>query len=225
MDIMAARSFNTLYVYLDIVWLLFFCALLWWMKKRTALVVGLAAGVIYFLVDYGLFYLVLDTRIVTGMAPFQLLLWMSFSYGITNFAWIWLLLDRDRFKLEWSLLIISAWLTIALVSQNFGNSYPTLTTTRGTDSYHGIMAAILFGGYLIVVLHNFKYKETERISILPLLVIGIGVQFSWEFVLLITGIRPTTLLPLVANSLIETNLGMPYAYFIHKGLKSIRPSF
>lgn len=219
MEIVAARTFNLLFIYLDIIWLLFFCHLLWRMKKRTALWVGLAAGVIYFLVDYGLFYLVLGTRSVTGLNTFPLLLWMSFSYGITNFAWIWLLLDRDRHWLEWSLLIISAWLTIALLSQNFGDSFPILTTSRNTSSYHGIMAAILFAGYLWVILHNFNNQESDRIHILPLLAIGIGVQFSWEFVLLVSGIRPTAALPLVVNSLIETNLGLPYAYFIHKRLK------
>ena len=223
MEIMAARTFNLLYIYLDILWLVFFCGLLWKQGKRTALWVGLAAGVIYFLVDYGIFNLALGTRSVTGSHPFPLLLWMSFSYGITNFAWIWLLLDRDPRRLEWSLLIVSAWLTIALLSQNFGASTPILTTSRGTSSYHGVMAAILFVGYLGIILHNLKHPDSNRIPLLPLLAIGIGVQFSWEFVLLVSGIRPTAALPLVVNALIETNLGMPYAYLIHKWLQKRNP--
>jgi hypothetical protein len=219
MEIVAARSFNLLYIYLDICWLFFFCGLLWRQGKRTALWVGLMAGAVYFLVDYGIFYLALGTRAVTGLDPLPLLFWMSYSYGVTNFAWIWLLLDRDHHRLEWSLLILSAWLAIALLSQNFGSSFPTLTTTRGTGSYHGAMAAILFAGYLWVILHNLNRPDTERIPILALLAIGIGVQFSWEFILLVSGIRPSGVLPLAINSLIETNLGMPYAYFIHKGLQ------
>ena len=102
MDILAARSFNTLYIFLDILWLVFFCMLLWITKRRLALVVGLVAGFIYFLVDYGIFYRFLDTRVVTGADPLWLLLWMSFTYGITNFAWIWLILDRDERAVEWS---------------------------------------------------------------------------------------------------------------------------
>jgi len=224
MEIIAARTFNLLYIYLDLIWLIFFCGLLWRQGKRTALGVGLAAGVIYFLVDYGIFYLALGTRSVTGLPPFSLLLWMSFSYGITNFAWIWLLLDRDPRRLEWSLLIVSAWLTIALLSQNFGASTRILTTSRGTGSYHGAMAAILFLGYLGIILHNLKHPDSNRIPLLPLLAIGIGVQFSWEFVLLVSGIRPTATLPLVVNALIETNLGMPYAYFIHQWLQKQNPA-
>ena len=59
-----------------------------------------------------------------------------------------------------------------------------------------------------------------KVNILQLLVIGIGVQFSWEFVLLISNIRPTGVLPLIVNSLIETNLGMPYLYLIHRAVST-----
>jgi hypothetical protein len=218
MEIIAARSFNTLYIYLDLIWLVFFCVLLWTTKRRLALVVGLAAGVIYFLVDYGIFYQILDTRVVTGADPFWLLLWMSFTYGVTNFAWIWLMLDRDGRTVEWSVLILGAWLTIALLSQNFGDNFATITTSRGTGTYHGVMALICFVGYLIIILHNLRGKPQDRIAILPLLGIGIGIQFGWEAALLVNGIRPTTILPLIINSLIETNLGLPYMYFIHKAI-------
>jgi hypothetical protein len=222
MEISATRSFNLLYIYLDLIWLCLFCGLLWVTKKRLALVVGLAAGIVYFLVDFGIFYSFLHTRVVTGANPFWLLLWLSFTYGITNFAWMWILLDRDRHMLEWSLLIISAWLTVALLSQNFGTHFPVLTTTRGTNTYHGVMAAIMFVGYFVLIYHNLRHEPAERIEILPLFAIGIGIQFSWEAVLLISGIRPTEALPLIVNSLIETNLGLPYAYFIHKWLYNRR---
>lgn len=218
MEIIAARSFNTLYIYLDIIWLVFFCSLLWLTKRRSALFVGLIAGIVYFLVDFGMFHKLLDTRMVTGADPLWLLLWMSFTYGITNFAWIWLMLDRDQHALEWSVLILGAWLTIALLSQSFGDSFSDVTTLRGTDSYHGVMALICFAGYLTIIIRNLLGKSSERIAILPLMGIGIGIQLSWEAVLLISGIRPKMILPMIMNSLIETNLGLPYIYFIHKAV-------
>jgi len=219
MGIAAARNFNLLYISLDIIWLCLFLTLLWVTNRRTALVVGLAAGLVYFIVDYGYFYLALNTRVVTGANTFWLLLWMSFTYGITNFAWIWILLDRDKNRLEWSLLIISAWVTIALLSQNFGANNTLITTYRETDAYHGIMAAILFVGYFILIFHNLRCDPAEKIAIAPLLAIGIGVQFSWEVVLLLTGIRPSEWQPLIVNALIETNLGLPYTYLIHRAVK------
>jgi len=218
MAISAIRSFNFLYVYLDLLWLGLFCLLLWKMGKRIPLLVGLLAGVLYFVVDYGVFHYLLATRIVTGSSPFWLLLWLSFSYGITNFAWIWILLDKDDHAVEWSFLIISAWLTIAFLSQNLGGDSPSLTTARGTDTYHGVMALILFIGYFIVIVKNFSAADGHRIPITRLLFIGIGVQLSWEGVLLISGIRPTETMPLIVNSLIETNLGLPYIYFIHRAV-------
>jgi hypothetical protein len=214
MQVVAARTLNTLYIYLDIAWLVLFCGLLLYFKRRLALLVGLLAGVLYFLVDFGLFYRLLGTRVVQGADPFWFLLWLSFSYGITNFAWIWLLLDRDGHAVEWSVLIVTAWLAIALLSQNFGNGFPVITIQRGTAAYHGVMAVILFVGYLVVIIKNLRGKE--KINILWLMAIGIGVQFSWEAVLLVTGIRPAGLSALLVNSLIETNLGLPYTYFIHR---------
>ena len=54
------------------------------------------------------------------------------------------------------------------------------------------------------------------LNILWLMAIGIGVQGAWEASLLVTGIRPAMWQPIVINSLIETNLGMPFVYFIHR---------
>ena len=216
MDIVAARTLNTLYIYLDLAWLLLFCSLLLVFKRRLALVVGLLAGVVYFLVDYGIFYRLLGTRIVQGADPFWFLIWLSFSYGITNFTWIWLLLDRDKQAVEWSILIVTAWLAIALLSQNFGTQFGVINIQRGTGAYHGVMAALLFAGYLFIIIQNLRGRE--KINILRLMAIGIGVQLSWEAILLVTGIRPSGLGALMVNSLIETNLGLPYIYFIHRAV-------
>jgi hypothetical protein len=216
MQIVAARTLNTLYIFLDIAWLVLFCSLLLILKRRLALLVGLLGGVLYFLVDYGIFYRLLGTRSVQGADPFWFLLWLSFSYGVTNFAWIWLLLDRDGHAVEWSALIVTAWLATALMSQNFGAGFPLITIQRGTGAYHGVMALILFAGYLFIIMQNLRGKQ--KINILWLMAIGIGVQFSWEAVLLVTGIRPAGLGALLVNSLIETNLGLPYMYLIHRAV-------
>jgi hypothetical protein len=214
MDITVARTFCSLYIMLDIVWLLIFSGVLLYFKRRMAVIVGLLAGVVYFLVDYGIFYKLLGTRWVDGADPFWFLLWLSMSYGLTNFAWIWLLLDGDGHAVEWSLLPILGWVTIGQLSHNFGAGFAQISVGRGTGSYHGIMALILCIGYLVVIFNNLRGKE--RVNILWLMGIGIGVQFAWEASLLISGIRPALWQPIVVNSLIETNLGLPYIYYIHK---------
>jgi len=217
MDYSVARTFSSLYIFLDIVWLLIYGSILLYFKRRIAVIVGLVAGVVYFLVDYGGFYHLLGTRQIEGADPFWFLLWLSMSYGFTNFAWIWLLLDRDGRAVEWSLLPILGWVTIGQLSQNFGAGFPVISISRGTGSYHGIMALILCLGYLIVIINNLKGRD--RVNILWMMAIGIGVQFSWEASLLINGIRPAAWKPIVINSLIETNLGIPYTYYIHKYIR------
>jgi hypothetical protein len=220
MEITVARTFNTLYIYLDIVWLIIFALILIWRKRYLAIIVGLIGGIIYFAVDYGIFYLILKTRAISGADQFWFLVWLSMSYGFTNFAWIWLLLDRAGNAVEWSLITIMGWVAIATLSLNFGTNFPIISIHRGTASYHGVMALILVAGYLYLIIHNLYVTPGDKVNILRLLAIGIGVQFSWEFVLLLSGIRPAGLMPLIVNSLIETNLGMPYLYIIHRAVSS-----
>ena len=127
------------------------------------------------------------------------------------------MLERDGRGLEWSLLPIIGWLAVGLLAQNFGAGFQQIHIERYVGSYHGIMAGILALGYLILIVRNLGGKH-EKAPIGRLLAIGIGVQFAWEAVLLLTGIRPAGIRPIIINSLIETNLGMPYIYLIYRGV-------
>jgi hypothetical protein len=70
--------------------------------------------------------------------------------------------------------------------------------------------------------------ESKKIPIVRLFIIGFIAQFLWEFLLLVFGIRSQTydsdltrsISTLLQDSLVETNLGMPYIYFIHKAVTS-----
>ena len=219
MEVIPARLFNSLYIYIDIIWLLVIFVILMVTRRYMAVIVGIVGSIIYFAVDYGIFYLLLGTREVNGANTILLLLWLSISYGFTNFSWIWLWLDRDGRTLEWSILFIMGWLSTAILSQSFGSSFQMISIQRGTTSYHGIMALIMLVGYIILIIKNLKNKDNStRINIGWILAIGILVQFSWEAILLITGIRTMGIMPLIINSLIETNMGLPYLFLIHLAL-------
>lgn len=216
-EIVPARNLNSLYIILDIMFLLFFMCLLVYKKRHLTAIFAFSGGILYFLVDYGLFYLVLGTREVNGANPFWFLLWLSLSYGITNFAWIWLCLKKDEHLLEWLVLIVSWWICCPLIVENFGGSFSMISISRGTTKYHGIMAIFLVVGYTILCIYNMITKK-QKINISRLMIIGITVQFGWEFSLLITGIRPNAnnyLNTLIINSLVETNMGLPYLYLIY----------
>jgi len=189
MEIIPARIFNSLYIYIDIVWLVAVFVILLLTKRYMALVIGIIGSIIYFAVDYGIFYMLLGTREVTGANTFIILLWLSISYGFTNFAWIWLWLDRDKHALEWSLLFIIGWLATALLSQSFGDNFLLISIRRGTTSYHGIMALLMLVGYLILIIKNISLKaRSEKINILWILSTteiastGHALRASWHIV-------------------------------------------
>lgn len=223
MEIIAQRVFCTLYIYLDIAFLVGLCALLIVKKKYLTLLWGLFGGVLYMLVDYGIFHLWTHSRTIEGGSMFWVLLWMSMSYGITNFVWIWLWLSKDEHLLEWSALIWLWWIAAPMIANTFGADMPVVKIQRTTGAYHGYMALILIAGYVSAIVFNLIQKDkTKRFPLLWLFAIGVLVQFAWEFSLLIGGIRSAEfetleqkLTTLVVNSLLETNLGAVPIYCIH----------
>ncbi|MBP3460440.1 MAG: hypothetical protein J6K58_14655 [Lachnospiraceae bacterium] len=223
-EIIAQRQFSPMYIYLDTAFLILLAVLLLKQKKYMTVAVGVAAGVLYMIVDYGIFHLLCHTRSISaGHSLFWVLLWMSMSYGFTNFVWIWLWISRDKNLKEWSLLILMWWFCCPMLAATFGGTEELITIQRTTGAYHGYMALILFVGYLGVIIWNLRHQKSEqKIPIGWILAIGILVQFGWEAALLIGGIRSATivswgdkLLTLIVNSLLETNLGMPYVYALY----------
>ncbi len=226
-EIIALRQFYPLYIVLDTIFLLFFVFLLIIRKQYLTLIVGILAGILYMIVDYGIFHLLLGSRSISnGHSLFGVLFWMSMSYGFTNFVWIWLWISKQKHLFEYSLLIILWWICCPLIVQTFTPNVDPIIIQRTTGSYHGYMAILLFIGYLFLILWNvFQKKKEYSINILWLLIIGVLVQFGWEFSLLLGGIRSATftsfgdkLQTMVVNSLLETNLGMPYIFFIFIGI-------
>ncbi|WP_051622797.1 hypothetical protein [Mycoplasmopsis primatum] len=225
-SIIAKRVFNESFIVFDLIFLTLMVSLLLWRKKYTTLLVGLFAGLLYLLVDYCIFYLLFKERkiainnhLVSDVNAFLILFWMSMSYGFTNFVWIWLWISKDKHLFEWSLIILLWWLCGPMIMSRFNNS-TVIETYRTSSTTHGIMAILLFAGYLMLVMWNLFHNKEYRVNILWLLYMGILVQLGWELGLLLGGIRSNgrtleqKLMTLFINSLLETNLGMPYIYFI-----------
>lgn len=220
-DITPTRNFNLLYIILDSIFILFLLIMLVVKKRYFTTLFALFGGILYFIVDFGYFYLLSHSRqimiddviqndLVTGL----ILFWMSMSYGITNFAFIWLCLRKDKHLKNWLMLIIGWWLMVPLIASLGGPN--NIQTFRTTNQYHSYMAILLVIGYGGLLIYNLLTKK-KQIQLLWLNLIGISVQFSWEFALLIHGIRPmngNSISTIIVNSLLETNLGMPYIFLI-----------
>ena len=224
LDIVPTRNLNLLYIILDCIFLVVFIGLLLWKKRYSTVLFALFGGILYTIVDFGGFYLLSHTRTVyidgqlAGVGgTFLVLLWMSMSYGITNFAFIWVCISRDKLMKYWLFLILMWWMICPSICELGGEA--TITTSRTTGAYHGWMGVVLVVAYtILVVLLLRKEGEKAFVNVLTLCLIGFCVQFGWEFSLLINGIRPlnaASLKTLIVNSCLETNLGMPGCFAIY----------
>lgn len=237
-QITPTRTFNLLYVILDSVFIVAFMTLLFIKKRHITGIFSLLMGVLYVIVDFGGFYLLSHTReiyfVIEGtkvlqgeMNTFLVLLWMSLSYGITNGAFIWLALNKDKYTVHFALSIFIWWICCPMLSKAMPDSL-TIITTRTTNAYHWIMAVFLIVGYLFIIVKDILFSKDMKNSVKTLLylnLIGILVQFGWEFALFVSGIRQAnemSLQTIIVNSLVETNLGMPYFYYINKYVMSKR---
>lgn len=228
-QITPTRNLNLLYIILDSIFLVILLGLLVYKKRYLTTLFGLFGGIIYTVVDFCGFYLLAHSRVIyingeiaSTLNTFWVLLWMSMSYGFTNFVFIWLCLSKDKYLKLWLVMIVMWWLIAPSISKLGGEA--TIQTTRTTNEYHAYMGIVLIISYLaLIILMLIKKKQFVNILILNL--IGISVQFGWEFSLLVNGIRPLNELSiqtLLVNSLMETNLGMPLIllifYYVHKYL-------
>ncbi len=216
------RNFNVLYIIVDSVFIAFFLALLIWKKRYQTAIFAVFGGVLYTIVDYCGFYLLsgsrtvsIDGEVVGSGMTFAVLLWMSMSYGITNFAFIWVLVAKDKLSVYWIFLIVVWWLIAPSIAELGGE--PTIQTYRTTGAYHGWMGVVMIVGYFLLAVLLMRHEKRPFVSILRLFAIGFFVQFGWEFALLINGIRPmngASIQTLLVNSCLETNLGMPIIFLI-----------
>lgn len=218
-EIIAQRAFNPLYIISDTCFLVLFLVSLLIHKQYMTVLFSLFGGILYMIVDFCIFHLALHSRVIEGGSMFWVLLWMSMSYGITNFALIWIWFKKDEYFIEYTAAVWIWWICCPIIAGMGGD--PTIKIQRTTGAYHGFMAAIMAVSYFALIVYNLLQKDRDkRFHIAWLFALGVLVQLGWETGLLIGGIRSTDFAPLqkimtlVTNSLIETNLGLPALYCI-----------
>lgn len=226
-EIIAQRVFSPLYIALDSAFIVGLSVALIVKKRYMTTVFSVLGGVLYMIVDYGIFHLALGTRSIENGNMFWVLLWMSMSYGITNFALIWMWLNKDELYKEFTALIWIWWICCPMISATFGADLTPIKIQRTTGSYHGYMALIMIASYAGIIIYNFTRKDkTAKFNVVWLFTLGVLAQLGWEVGLLVGGIRSaefdpfTKIMTLVTNSLVETNLGLPAIYCIYLALTS-----
>lgn len=230
-EIVPARQLNLLYIILDTIFLVLLVAILVIKKKKSALGMFAIGGIVYFIVDYVFFYHVSHSRTVmvngenaNEVVYFFYLLWHEISSGGTNIALIWLLIDKDEDAPMITFMTVLWWFILPAIAEMGGTR--NIEVARTTNAYHGPMAIILIISYLGVIIYNIFVKKEKRINVFFLFIVGFLIQFAWESAFLLYGIRTVdenSLSTLLIDSLIETNLGMPFIYLLNRLFRTKYP--
>lgn len=213
------RNFGADYIYFDILFLIVFVTLLIKFKKKIPLIAFFVGGIaINFVIDWGIWIhsgireLSLPNNFM-GLPAFWsaliFMFWFSLSYGV-EYAYVFLMFEKKSNKMGWTLLVFLGWILIAFLSQLISINDAAITTLRYMSSFRIIEILILIIGYSLLFALKYDYKK-----IAYLFLVGFMIHFMMEFSLLITEIRPGSLLILIENSLIEFNMGIPFFYILY----------
>ena len=207
------RNFGVDYIYFDLIFLAVFITTLIILKKKLPLWAFFVGGLaINFLIDWGLW---LHNGLRTVSLPFHFagsiilfFIWFSLSYGI-EYAYVFLMFQEKsiKTKIKWTAFIFIGWLLVAFSSQSINLNNAQITTVRHMADFRILEIGILVIGYLILFLLKYNWKQIGF-----LFLIGFLIHFMMEFSLLVSGIRPGSMLVLIENSLIEFNMGVPFFY-------------
>jgi hypothetical protein len=208
------RNFGLDYIYFDLIFLAVFLGSLIIYKKKVPLITFLIGGLgINFLVDWGIWLHAGIREISLPVESFGTILlffiWFSLSYGV-EYAYVFLMFEEKASKLTWTLFVLVGWLLVAFLSQWVALNDDPITVVRHMSELRLLRIVIVIIGYGLLFLFKYDWKK-----ILFLFFIGFLIHFMMEFTLLISGIRPGSLLILLENSLIEFNMGVPFFYLLY----------
>lgn len=213
------RTFHADYIIFDLLFLFVFLGLLVRYKKWIPLAAFfLGGGVINFCVDWG-YWLHSGIREISLPDGFLGLprtwgvliffLWFSLSYGV-EYAWTFLMFERGPGRLKWTALVLGGWLFVGTMSQVVPLWNAEIVTIRHMAMLRIVRVAIVAVGYGALFLLKYRWR-----TICYLFAVGFGIHFMMEASLLVTGIRPGSLLILTENALIEFNMGVPVFFLIY----------
>lgn len=217
------RIFDVDFIYFDLMLATLWIVLFIKTKQYPAILMGLLASCIYFMVDFGLWYSILGTRHIDApMDAGLFLFYFSFTYGIIQFGYITVMITPKTNKIFWTILLYGGWIIMALLSQWIAWDDREISISRDMTNGRWIQFAMMIVGLLFVYLAS-QYSSTFRnikwyYTVPILFAIGIIVHVALEVPLVIAGIRPFNWNDFLWNSVIEFNSGIGAIYFIYYGV-------
>lgn len=213
------RIFDVDFIYFDLflvsIWILLFIK----SKHYTAICMGLLAFVIYFMVDFGIWYSLLGTRHISApISEWLFLLYFSFTYGMIQFGYVAVILTPKSNKIAWTLLLYVGWILMAFLSNEIAWDDRVISISREMENGRWIQVIMTIVGLLLVYVASRYIRFFRNIKwyiVIPILFgLGMIVHIALELPLIIAGIRPFYWDDFLWNAFIEFNSGTGIMYFM-----------
>ncbi len=245
----AARVFQYDFIYFDALFLAGWIFWLIYTKRFSALKAGIVFGLLTYFIDaivwwntpagpdYPVGTFVREYWIGGAQVPHlfgDLFLlkcgadfYMTISYGLFAFTWVWLLFDFWKGQFSRKNLMISTaywgitWVLTPWLSTWISWNEVVVSTVRHMNSQINIWIVNLFLGFLLLVIvtrsEKFGPKESWR-KPLDIFLMGMFVSFMMEFPLYISGIRPINGPFIIYETIFLFNQGAPYLWVMSERL-------
>jgi hypothetical protein len=182
-------------------------------KRRGALFVGLICGLFFYALD-GIIWTATGVReyeLPAARLKFPVDFMMDVSYGILGFGWAWIAFEHKsaRDVLAWTALLFAGWLIVPFASKWVPLIDAQVVTVRHMASRVWLHIAVVIIGYAVLLALGYPLAR-----VLYVFWVGCMLAFMMEFALLASGIRTYNLTLLAYETLILTNMGIPYLYVI-----------
>jgi hypothetical protein len=157
------------------------------------------------------------------MSQLGFFVYFSITYGMIQYSYVQVMFTRkpdnqaiERMdRLEWAVFLFMGWLLIGILSNVLPIYDLNVTVTRVMTEQRIIEVFAVIGEYAFLGLLAYRRKyELDTKKILYIFLVGVFVHFSMEFILVLTGIRGSSLFDLVFNSLFEFNVGAQILYLM-----------
>jgi hypothetical protein len=207
------RRFQADYLVFDAIFLAVWIVLLVRHKRYRPLVAGLVCGFLFYLID-GVIWVSTGVRnyeLPAHWVRFPVDFMMDVSYGIVAFSWAWIAFERKSVRdvTFWTALLFGGWLAIPFASRWIPLIDAPVMTVRDMSSRVWLHITAVVVGYALLFFLGYDWK-----TVLYVFCVGCMLAFMMEFSLLVAGIRSFNIALLVYETLILTNMGVPYFFII-----------
>jgi hypothetical protein len=207
------RRFQIDYLLFDTLFMIAWIVLLLRHKRREPLYVGLICGLVFYAID-GIMWTATGVReyeLPSAWLKFPVDFMMDVSYGVVGFGWAWIALERRSVRdvAFWTALLFGGWLLVPLLSRWAPLIEAPVVTVRNMAGRVWLHIAAVVAGYAALLALGYSLRRA-----LHVFWVGCMLAFMMEFSLLVTGVRSFDLKLLVYETLILTNMGIPYLYII-----------